>query len=231
MNSVPAIEVRKLSFAYDKAQVLSHVNLTVEAGDFLAIVGPNGGGKTTLLKLLVGLLKPQEGEIRLFGEKVPSRRISAGYVPQNTNCNLEFPITVEETVATGLPHYKSDPEKIREVLDAVKIGAFASRRLGELSGGERQRVLIARALASDPQILFLDEPSSHIDARGQDYLYELLATLNERMTIVIVSHDRAIFSKHVKNVAVVNGSVRCLDKEKISLGVLQDWTGTGGRWG
>ncbi len=231
MKPVPAIEVRKLSFSYDKAPVLSHVNLTVEAGDFLAIVGPNGGGKTTLLKLLVGLLKPQEGEIRLFGEKVPSRRISAGYVPQNTNCNLEFPITVEETVATGLPNYKSDPEKIRQVLDTVKIGSFAARRLGELSGGERQRVLIARALASDPQILFLDEPSSHIDARGQDYLYELLAALNEKMTIVIVSHDRAIFSRHVKNVAVVNGSVRCLDKEKISLGVLQDWTGAGGRWG
>ena len=207
MNPFPAIEVRGVSFFYDKTPVLSDVSFSVSAGDFLAIIGPNGGGKSTLMKLIVGLLKPSAGDIRIFGEKVPPKKISVGYVPQNTNRNLEFPITVAETVATGLPQYKPNPEKVAQALETVKMESFANRRLGELSGGERQRVLIARALAADPQILFLDEPSSNIDARGQEDLYGLLAKLNEKMTIVIVSHDLMVLSNHVKSVACVNREV------------------------
>ncbi len=207
MNPFPAIEVRHLDFSYEKTPVLSDVNFSVNRGDFLAIIGPNGGGKSTLMKLIVGLLKPSAGEVRVFGEKVPSKKISLGYVPQNTNRNLEFPITVEETVATGLPRFRPNPPKVRELLETVRMEAFAKRRLGELSGGERQRVLIARALASEPQILFLDEPSSNIDAKGQEDLYELLAQLNAKMTIVIVSHDLMVLSRHVKSVACVNRTV------------------------
>lgn len=207
MNPFPAIEVRHLDFSYEKTPVLSDVNFSVNRGDFLAIIGPNGGGKSTLMKLIVGLLKPSAGEVRVFGEKVPSKKISLGYVPQNTNRNLEFPITVEETVATGLPHFRPDPPKVRELLETVRMEAFSKRRLGELSGGERQRVLIARALASEPQILFLDEPSSNIDAKGQEDLYGLLAQLNAKMTIVIVSHDLMVLSRHVKSVACVNRTV------------------------
>ena len=204
MNPFPAIEVRNVSFSYGDASVLSDVSFSVAAGEFLAIIGPNGGGKSTLMKLIVGLLKPSRGEVRLFGEKVPSKKVSVGYVPQNTNHNVEFPITVEECVSTGLPRYRPDPEKVRDALQTVKMETFAGRRLGELSGGERQRVLIARALAASPRILFLDEPSSNIDSRGQEDLYGLLAKLNEKMTIVIVSHDLMVLSNHVKSVACVN---------------------------
>ncbi len=207
MISVSALEFRDVNFSYGNTGVLSDVNLTVQPGDFLAIVGPNGGGKTTLLRLAVGLLKPSSGTVRLFGEKVPTRKVSVGYVSQNTNRNLEFPITVEETVATGLPGYRANPGKVLEALETVKMENFAKRRLGELSGGERQRVLIARALAADPKILFLDEPSSHIDVKGQGDLYELLAALNEKMTIVMVSHDKAILSGRVKSFVRVNRTV------------------------
>jgi zinc transport system ATP-binding protein len=225
VNPFPAIEIRNLSFSYEKTPVLSDVNFSVDAGDFLAIIGPNGGGKSTLMKLIVGLLKPSEGDVRVFGEKVPSKKVSIGYVPQNTNRNLEFPITVAETVSTGLPLYKSNPQKVKEALETVKMESFAGRRLGELSGGERQRVLIARALAADPQILFLDEPSSNIDAQGQEDLYGLLAELNAKMTIVIVSHDLMVLSNHVKSVACVNRTVHFHSGSKITPEMVQSMYG------
>lgn len=226
MNPFPAIEVRNLDFSYEKTPVLSNVNFSVNQGDFLAIIGPNGGGKSTLMKLIVGLLKPSAGEVRVFGEKVPSKKVSLGYVPQNTNGNLEFPITVEETVATGLPHFRPDPPKVRELLETVRMEAFLKRRLGELSGGERQRVLIARALASEPQILFLDEPSSNIDAKGQEDLYGLLAQLNAKMTIVIVSHDLMVLSRHVKSVACVNREVHFHSGSEITPEMMQNMYGS-----
>lgn len=226
MNPFPAIEVRNLDFSYEKTPVLSNVNFSVNQGDFLAIIGPNGGGKSTLMKLIVGLLKPSAGEVRVFGEKVPSKKVSVGYVPQNTNGNLEFPITVEETVATGLPHFRPDPPKVRELLETVRMEAFLKRRLGELSGGERQRVLIARALASEPQILFLDEPSSNIDAKGQEDLYGLLAQLNAKMTIVIVSHDLMVLSRHVKSVACVNREVHFHSGSEITPEMMQNMYGS-----
>lgn len=226
MNPFPAIEVRNLDFSYGKTPVLSNVNLSVNRGDFLAIIGPNGGGKSTLMKLIVGLLKPSAGEVRVFGEKVPSKKISVGYVPQNTNRNLDFPITVEECVSTGLPNYRSDASKVLSLLETVRMEAFAKRRLGELSGGERQRVLIARALAGDPQILFLDEPSSNIDAQGQEDLYGLLAKLNEKMTVVIVSHDLMVLSRHVKSVACVNREVHVHAGSEISPEMMQDMYGS-----
>lgn len=225
MNPFPAIEVRNLDFSYEKTPVLLNVNFSVNRGDFLAIIGPNGGGKSTLMKLIVGLLKPSAGEVRVFGEKVPSKKVSLGYVPQNTNGNLEFPITVEETVATGLPHFRPDPPKVRELLETVRMEAFSKRRLGELSGGERQRVLIARALASEPQILFLDEPSSNIDAKGQEDLYGLLAQLNAKMTIVIVSHDLMVLSRHVKSVACVNREVHFHSGSEITPEMMQNMYG------
>jgi len=225
VNPFPAIEIRNLSFSYEKTPVLSDVNFSVDVGDFLAIIGPNGGGKSTLMKLIVGLLKPSEGDVRVFGEKVPSKKVSIGYVPQNTNRNLEFPITVAETVSTGLPLYKSNPQKVKEALETVKMESFAGRRLGELSGGERQRVLIARALAADPQILFLDEPSSNIDAQGQEDLYGLLAELNAKMTIVIVSHDLMVLSNHVKSVACVNRTVHFHSGSKITPEMVQSMYG------
>lgn len=202
-----AIRVENVSFSYGNSEVLSGVSLEVEAGDFLALVGPNGGGKTTLLKLMAGLLKPKTGSVLVNGAKVPSAAAKIGYVPQNTNLNLDFPITVEQCVATGAGKVKSGSEIVQSSLAKVEMEAFSKRLLGELSGGERQRVLIARALASNPKLLFLDEPSSNMDAPGQSSLFRLLAELDRNMTIVLVSHDIGAISKYVRSVACVN---RCV---------------------
>lgn len=202
-----AIEVKNLSFGYSRSTIIENTSFSIPAGDLLALIGPNGGGKTTLLKLLLGLLKPETGTVQIFGENVPCRKIPVGYVPQNTNANLEFPITVTQCVATGFVKGKVVSSELKLLLEKVGIQDFADKRLGELSGGERQKVLIARALACKPKILFLDEPSSNMDAQGQENLFKLLATLNQDMTIVLVSHDLMAISKYVKSVLCVN---RCV---------------------
>ena len=225
MKTAPAIEVKNLFFSYGLTPVLEDVSFSVEAGDFVAMIGPNGGGKSTLMKLIVGLLKPEAGEVRLFGEKVPTKRVGVGYVPQNTNHNVEFPITVEECVGTGLSGFFQEPSTIRNALERVKMESYAKRRLGELSGGERQRVLVARALVASPQILFLDEPSSNIDAAGQDDLYQLLYKLNESMTIVVVSHDVMALSSRIKSVACVNRKVHYHPGSQISGEMLKSMYG------
>lgn len=202
-----AIDVKNLSFGYNKTSVFSGVNLSIEENDFVAIIGPNGGGKSTLMRLMVGLLKPKSGEIRLFGEKVPSKKIAVGYVPQNTNKNIDFPITVGECVATGKIGLSPKSEEVKAALDRVKIAEFRDRRLGELSGGERQRVLIARSLVCNPKVLFLDEPSNNIDVAGLNSLYNMLSEFSENMTIVIVTHDLMALSNKVKSVVCVNKNV------------------------
>jgi zinc transport system ATP-binding protein len=211
-----AIEVKGVRFSYGESPVLTDVNFSVAAGDFLAIIGPNGGGKTTLMKLILGLLKPDAGEIRVFGEKMPSKRISVGYVPQNTNHNVDFPITVRECVGTGLTGRRPDAAAIHKALSLIDMEQFAERRLKDLSGGERQRVLVARAIVSNPKILFLDEPSSNIDASGQENLYQLLYKLNSSMTIVVVSHDLTALSNRIKSVLCVNRSVHYHPDSKIT---------------
>lgn len=202
-----AIEVNNLSFAYGKVPVLENVNLSIEEHDFVAIIGPNGGGKSTLMRLIVGLLKPKTGEVRLFGEKVPSKKISVGFVPQNTNKNVEFPITVAECVALGHLGLSPKSEEVKAALVRVKMEGYEDRRLGELSGGERQRVLIARSLVCNPRILFLDEPSNNIDAAGQDSLYKMLDEFSKTMTIVVVTHDLMALSHRIKSIVCVNRSV------------------------
>ena len=202
-----AIDIKDLAFEYGKSPVLTDVNLSIDENDFVAIIGPNGGGKSTLLKLMVGLLKPTSGTVRLFGEKVPTKRVAVGYVPQNTNKNIDFPITVGECVATGKIGLSPKSDEVRVALERVHIAGFLDRRLGELSGGERQRVLIARSLVCNPKILFLDEPSNNIDVAGIEALYNMLAEFSETMTIVIVTHDLMALSHKVKSVVCVNHSV------------------------
>jgi zinc transport system ATP-binding protein len=202
-----AIDIKNLSFGYGKSSVLTDVNLSIDENDFVAIIGPNGGGKSTLMRLMVGLLKPTSGSVRLFGEKVPTKRVAVGYVPQNTNKNIDFPITVGECIATGKIGLSPKSDEVKAALERVHIGAFLDRRLGELSGGERQRVLIARSLVCNPKILFLDEPSNNIDVAGIEALYNMLAEFSETMTIVIVTHDLMALSHKVKSVVCVNHSV------------------------
>ena len=202
-----AIDIKDLSFGYGKSPVLTDVNLSIDENDFVAIIGPNGGGKSTLMRLMVGLLKPTSGTVRVFGEKVPTKNVAIGYVPQNTNKNIDFPITVGECVATGKTGLSPKSDEVKAALERVHIAGFLDRRLGELSGGERQRVLIARSLVCNPKILFLDEPSNNIDVAGIEALYNMLAEFSETMTIVIVTHDLMALSHKVKSVVCVNHSV------------------------
>ena len=224
--SKAVIEIKNLSFAYEDQLVLEDVNLTVEERDFFAIIGPNGGGKSTLLKLTLGLLPIQQGEIRVLGKPPQKSRDKIGYVPQNTNINTDFPIKVIEVVLIGhvgdrRPLFGYGKDEIACAMGAlaqVGMEKFANEKIGSLSGGQRQRVMIARALCAHPRILILDEPTASIDPQGQKEIYELLEQLNKTMTILVVSHDLSIILKYANKVAHVNHSVvvhDISDKSKI----------------
>jgi zinc transport system ATP-binding protein len=206
------IDIKNLSFSYNKELVLENINLHVEQKEFLAIIGPNGGGKSTLLKLMLGFLKPQKGSIKLF-EDEPSKVLSQiGYVPQNTNINTNFPIKVIEVVMMGhvgskraiVGYKKEEILCARESLSRVGMLEFENKKIGSLSGGQRQRVMIARALCAHPKMMFLDEPTSSIDVKGQREIYELLKELNKTMTIVVVSHDISVILEYASIVAHIN---------------------------
>ncbi len=206
------VQISDLDFAYNGQRVLENVNLTVCEGDFIAMIGPNGGGKTTLLKLMLGLLRPKRGEIRVLGQRPDRASYQIGYVPQDVNVNHHFPITAMDVVlmgklAPGRRWSKTGAQDRRdalEVLDRIDMAGFANRRIGELSGGQRQRVFIARALVTRPRLLLLDEPTASIDTRGQTEFYSLLKGLNDEISIVVVSHDLLVISTYVKSVACVN---------------------------
>ena len=212
MKKKSVIEIQDLWFSYNGYLVLKEVNLGVNEGDFIALIGPNGGGKTTLLKLMLGLLRPKRGTVRVLGQ--PPRYVSPsiGYVPQDIHINIDFPISVHDVVLMGgirggggWRHYsREDREKAREALEKVDIWPLHKRRIRELSGGQRQRVFLARALVSNPKILFLDEPTSNIDTQGQSVFYDLLKELNKYTTILIVSHDLMVLSSYIRSVACIS---------------------------
>ena len=201
------LNIKELSYKYTKTKVLENINLSIEDNDFLAIIGPNGGGKSTLLKLILGLIKPQDGIIE---KKIPNDYI--GYVPQNTNLNIDFPITAIEVVLMGhigkkkklFGYSKEDISCAMNSLDKVGMLGFEKRKIGDLSGGQRQRVFIARALCANPKVMLLDEPTASIDVKGQNEIYELLKELNKSICIVVVSHDISVLLNYAKNVAHVN---------------------------
>ena len=206
------IETQNLNFAYDQQPVIWGVNLRIQSGDFMAMIGPNGGGKTTLLKLMLGLLNADSGSIRIFGKKPQDVSHRIGYVPQDVHVNQNFPISTADVVLMGklkpakgwFRHSKEDRLAARQALEQVGMQKFRDQRIGQLSGGQKQRVLIARALVTDPDILFLDEPTASIDTRGQNEFYALLKELNHKITIIVVSHDLMVISRSVKSVACVN---------------------------
>ncbi len=215
MEKPLAIEVEHVWFSYHKVPVLEDVSFSLPQGEFLAILGPNGGGKTTLLKLMLGLLEPQKGNIRILGRSPRESRRLVGYLPQQTDFNMSFPITVYEIALMGRlssrrlgrPYSRQDHEKVQEVLELVGMWEQRYSLIGHLSGGQRQRVFIARALATEPSILFLDEPTSSIDPGFGTDLYDLLKDLNETITIVVITHDIGVISQHVKSVACINRSL------------------------
>ncbi len=201
------INISNLFYKYNKTDVLEDINLSIKDDDFLAIIGPNGGGKSTLLKLILGLLTPQTGKI---DKKIKNSLI--GYVPQNTNLNIDFPITALEIVLMGhtsskrkiFGYSKEDIACAMDSLKKVSMAEFANSKIGDLSGGQRQRVFIARALCSNPKIMLLDEPTASIDVKGQREIYELLKELNKSICIVVVSHDISVLLNYAKNVAHIN---------------------------
>jgi zinc transport system ATP-binding protein len=211
----PVIEIENLSFYHHRNLVLKDVNLQISDGEFLLLMGPNGGGKTTLLKIMLGLVKPTRGTVRIFGNPPAKESHHIGYVPQDIHINPQFPITALDVVLMGKlrPGYRkawhspSDRTAAHRVLDRLGVGAYCHRRIGELSGGQRQRVMIARALVTDPKLLFLDEPTSSVDSGGQGEFYDLLKELNESITIVLASHDLMVLSSYVKSIACVNQTV------------------------
>ena len=206
------IEIKDVTASYDTNVVLKDVSLCVWKGDFLGIIGPNGGGKTTLLKVIMGLMKPDSGEISFYenGKTVSSLKI--GYLPQINPIDKRFPISVYEVVSSGLTSEKprfgnfstEQKDRIRRMIVQIGLETFAKRAIGELSGGQLQRVLLARAIVSCPQVLILDEPNTYVDKKFESQFFELLSEINKETSIILVSHDVGTLLTMVKNVACVN---------------------------
>jgi zinc transport system ATP-binding protein len=226
----PVIQLQNVWFAFNGRPVLRDVSFDVQAGEFLALIGPNGGGKTTLLKLMLGLLEPKRGEVLVFGKPPRQSSRSFGYVPQELAGSRGFPVSVMDAVLMGRmqpgrlrSRYKRrDREAVEGTLRRLHIWEYRNRRVGELSGGQRQRVFIARALVTEPDILFLDEPVANIDAQGQAELYTLLEELNRTVTIVMVTHEFMVVSSFVKSVACVNRSVHFHGASEITAEMIED---------
>lgn len=198
--------------AYDNKVVLHDISLTVWSKDFLGIIGPNGGGKTTLLKVMLGLLTPTSGSICFYKEGKAVSKIRIGYLPQLNQIDRKFPISVREVIASGLasekPFFQSfnvtQRQQIERTIEKMELEQLAERPIGELSGGQLQRVLLGRSIVSHPQVLILDEPNSYVDKRFESHLYKLLEEINQESAIVLVSHDIGTVLKMVKNIACVN---------------------------
>lgn len=207
------IEIKNMTFAYDREPVLEKVNLHVKKGDYLAILGPNGAAKSTLVKLMVGLLRPQKGVIKLLGEDIASFKNwdKVGYMAQQAqDVNISFPATVEEVVSSGyyegIGNFNKNNRKkaVKTVLSKLEIENLAQRLIGNLSGGQRQKVFLAKAIVKRPEIIFLDEPTSGIDVNYQKDFYKLIKKLNdENVTIVMVTHDIKAAFQEAKTIACV----------------------------
>jgi zinc transport system ATP-binding protein len=208
-----AIMVDNVTFAYDNEIVLNKVSLHVPYGDFVGVIGPNGGGKTTLIRCILGILTPMQGTIRLLGDSPVKTRMFAGYVPQETSSNKLFPISVFDVVLMGKlrtrklfhRYTREDREAAEAVLSDLKLSHLKNKAIGDLSGGQRQKVLLARSLVAQPRILFLDEPTASIDSKGQSELYTYLRDINGKgTTIVLITHNISTVSSYIKSIACVN---------------------------
>ncbi len=226
----PVIEISGVNFSFNGWPVLTDVNVTIRKREFLAVIGPNGGGKTTLIKLIAGLLLPRTGTIRVLGLPPAKAAARIGYVPQDLGLDRDFPVTVEEVALMGRMSHgglfrgrydQKDKKAVAEALEVTGILDLARKRVGHLSGGQRQRLYIARALAGEPEILLLDEPTSNVDPGGQSRMYSLLRDLNDAMTIVVVSHDLMVLSSYVSSVACVSTAVHHHDAAEVTQEMLE----------
>lgn len=220
----PVIEFDHVSFAYGQALVLEDISFVIYEEEFFGLIGPNAGGKTTLLKLLLGVYEPDRGIIRVKGQSPAVSRSRIGYVPQFPSYRREFPITLADVVLMGRlgvarlggGYNRDDREKAWAALSALELEDIAKQQVGTLSGGQVQRMLIARALAVEPEILILDEPTANIDIRAEEDIFALLKNYNESMTIVVVSHDIGFISGYVDRVGCLNHRLVCHNTGDIS---------------
>ena len=208
----PLVRIKDASFSYHGVPVLEDVDLTVTEGDFVSIVGPNGGGKTTLIKIILGLVRPYRGTVSVFGRPPVKARPRIGYMAQQSTFDFLFPVNVLDVVLmgrlghrAGIGFYGRDDRKAAiQALDRVEMEPLRNRPFSRLSGGQRQRVLLARALVSNPDLLLLDEPTANVDAALETELFEILNELNRHMTIMLVTHDLGFVSAYVRSVICVN---------------------------
>ncbi len=220
-----ALSLEDVTFRYGETPALERATLRVPRGEFLAVLGPNGGGKSTLLKLLLGLLRPQNGSVRVLGQDPAQAARRVGYMPQFTTQDRAFPISVLQTALLGRlapgcrwPWWpKADRDAALACLERTGVAHLADRPLAELSGGPRQRVFVARALAGEPEMLLLDEPTASVDPEGRASLHDLFGELAKAMTVVLVSHDVAVVSRHVTSVCCVNRGVHFHPRPEITL--------------
>ena len=227
--SNPIITIKNLSFAYQRENdILEDVNLEVFESDFLGVIGPNGGGKTTLLKIILGLLKPDQGNVSVFNKKPKEARDLIGYVPQFLEIDLDCPVSVLDIVLMGILSRKKifqkyndqDLKLVEEALRFVDLYNLKNKQIGELSGGQRQRVYIARALIRKPKLLILDEPTASIDEKSEKDFWELLKEINKNSAIIIVSHDTGVVFKNVNKIACLNKNLYCHDADEMTQEIL-----------
>ena len=217
------VKLKDVSVEYNGRLVLEDVSLSVNENDFLGLIGPNGGGKTTLLKVMLGLVKPFKGEVKVFARAPGESRGKVGYVPQVSLFDRSFPVTAFDVVLMGrigkarlFSYYTSfDRDKAAEALEKVGMLGHRDMQLGKLSEGQKQRVFIARALVSEPKLLLLDEPTASIDAAVETEFYDILNGLRSKMAIVIVSHDIGVISRHIDKIACLNKKLFYHDSKEI----------------
>jgi zinc transport system ATP-binding protein len=227
-KSKEIVRFENVYFNYGEYPVLENINLSIFEKDMLAVIGPNGGGKTTMLRLILGLIKPSRGTVKLFGENPDKKRRFAGYLPQQKEIDFSFPISVYQAVLMGRyrgfgRRYSSeDRTAVDEALNTTGIKDLKDRHISMLSDGQRQRVLIARSLVGKPKILLLDEPLSGVDPEAQVSFYNLIIRLNESMAIVFVTHDISVISEYFETVVCLNRKLFYHGPKEGSLGKLQD---------
>ncbi len=233
MTRTPIIEISGVTASYGRNVALKDASLTVYDHDFLGIIGPNGGGKTTLVKVMLGLLRPDAGSVRYYRDGKEVREITMGYLPQYNQIDREFPISVYDVVLSGLsrekpllrPYTRSQRAQVDETLHRLDLSSFSRRPIGALSGGQLQRVLLARAIVSRPSVVVLDEPNTYIDQRFQEQMYNLLGQINRDCAVVIVSHDIGSVMQNVRDVACVNRTLHYHPAREVTPNELERYFG------